>query len=183
MIIQKYENFYNSFIDELEAKGEKAIYLWETNDNKGWTRMITKLISDVLETVNDDIKELQTAGIGTTDSYEQSEYLSIDVTAYSDQDWGPLIWAVEHENVLSKSKIQYCTWKLLNVKSRYKVLICYFQPSSVVCASSFKQLRNFVHEVVQKYLEDNIFIIGGNWRGEPRKNGWRSIYQYFLNEV
>jgi hypothetical protein len=65
----------------------------------------------------------QSAAKGYKDSYQRSEYLTLDVCIDDLETWGPPLFIAEHENAPRRAKIQYCTWKLLATVTQRRVLV------------------------------------------------------------
>ena len=116
--------FYSAFITALKENGD-ASKSWSNPDNEQWTRLATDVIVAALHMCMADVPRPEVAALKHKDRHQQQEYLGIDVVGYNDKSWGPFLWAVEHENNTASWKVQYCAWKLLNLRAAGRVLVTY----------------------------------------------------------
>jgi hypothetical protein len=92
-----------------------------------WTKIATNALVDTARDVTGD--SCTRAAKGHTTPAGRSEHLAIDVVAYG-KDYGPIQFAAEHENSHKLEQVTYCAWKLLQLRSRIRVLVAYWSSDS-----------------------------------------------------
>ena len=113
------------FVKQLKMTENAARFYWGRETD--WTKIAT----DALVRVGDDIFRKERPGVAIEKAAKRnrskpgrSEHLTIDVVVY-EEGFGQIHFAAEHENKFDLLHLKYCAWKLLHVKSEYRVLVAY----------------------------------------------------------
>jgi len=175
--------FYEKFISNLETGRVRLKEMWNSDQkwtSSEWTKKVTdaaqKATLDSLDALNAGDK--QVAAKGHSDIHGYSEYLTIDVTGYDEATWSHPIIAVEHENSVCIDKIKYCAWKLLSVRAKLRVLICYIDPSRkyINAPEKFEDLE--IDKIVKDNPNTSFSVILGHWNNDPLKSeSWKEVYK------
>jgi len=155
-----------------------------------WTKHV---IGTVVQSVGDELK-CYVVRQGKKKVEESGEYLHID-SLFLDNSIKPILHnqkskyddprilpeaAIEHENSPDLDKISYCLWKLLCVRAKLRVLICYQSNSK----SIEKNLRPHLEEVVSKGElmkgeEGDLLVIVGDDKHDDYAQPFDKYYRVF----
>jgi hypothetical protein len=106
---------------------------------------------------------------GYKDSFQRSEYLTLDVCIDDLETWGPPLFIAEHENAPRRAKIQYCAWKLLATVSQRRVLVAYYDSKSDV--RDLPALEEAVREVCRdnpgREVPKDLLLFAADYNARP----------------
>ncbi|MFA5056197.1 MAG: hypothetical protein WC562_08560 [Dehalococcoidia bacterium] len=158
-------------------------------EGREWTRFI---LSKIVEPVGEDFG-CYVIRQGKKNVEESGEYLHIDAL-FLDDSIDPELYnkkspyndprilpeaAIEHENSTDFDKISFCLWKLLCVRTRLRVLICY--------QSNSRKMRELIKHLEQKVSRGklmkgeggDLIVIVGNEEHDDDAQSFEKYYRVF----
>ena len=133
---------------------------WQTG---AWPDVLTRALATA---VGRAAPGLSITAKGVRDSYQRSEYLSLDLTACG-PGWGPPAVIAELEN--SNWKVEYCAWKLLCFDAPVRILVAYVDPTGQARAygRSADELLERVRKVTADHPGKPLDVFCGHWNRGP----------------
>jgi hypothetical protein len=155
-----------------------------------WTKHV---IGTVVQSVGDELK-CYVVRQGKKTVKESGEYLHIDAlfldgsikpilhnekSTYDDPRILPKA-AIEHENSPDLDKISYCLWKLLCVRSKLRVLICYQSNSKNIEKKLIPHLAKVVSKgELMKGEDGDLIVIVGDEKHDDYAQPFDKYYRVF----
>lgn len=173
--------FFNS-LDELKKQSNIQSY-------PKWTKfMIAKVIERVGKKMNSRVCRKRYNKRGNNGEYLNIDAMFIKNLAYNikndydSKNWDPPVLpdvVVEHEHE-NKGKIIYCLWKIMCIRSKVRVLICY-QKNEKEIKSLIKSLEKPIRQrkLMEEDKGDLIVIVGNSERDKSKWERRSDILKYF----
>ena len=156
------EQLQRAFAEGLQEASNVA-KCWNERPWTDWTQLASAALGSAAGKAASDrggIGDIQVAWKGHRDAHGRSEYLSLDVAVYDNDNWNSLFFAAEHENNYDPEKIEYCAWKLLLVDSEIRVLVAYFGVHGGY--AGFDELVAGVDSVRKSHPDKALYVVAAN---------------------
>jgi hypothetical protein len=176
-------DFFEEFLTSLV--GQKA---WKKYDHRTpWTEAATRALAKAAWTLPHAAHDLRVAARHLIDDPKRNdpwgrrEYFTVDVTGYDYASPSPPVLVAEHENDPSITRIRYTTWKLLAIRSNFRVLVGYYRSATTRATDAIKGKDHFF-QVVDAVrdgsgVKEPLLAIAGDWEASANgPDGLRSLF-------
>jgi len=181
------DNWIQAFFKSLKELEDQTC----SKSDSEWTQFIGCVINSVAEKV--DCYAAMRRSHPNNGEYS-GEYLNIDAIfipeAFYDskwekgrsKDWDPFVLpavAIEFENSYDYSKIMYCIWKMICLRTSLRVLISYqANAENVVLLKTYVEKEISKRKLMEGEKGDLLIIIGDDTKGDEIT--WEEYFKIFL---
>jgi len=172
----RWRRWLESFIKTLNENKNELDYSTDTM----WTQSIGLVMDEIGKKLHCGVSRIR---LKTSNKEESEEYLNIDSMFFDIDDYNEAEYVlpraiVEHHNDFSKEDIVYCLWKLLCVRSPFRILICYQAETNDIEVLR-KRLEDVIWEgSLMKGTNSDLLVIIGD-ESKPEEAEWNEYYNIF----
>lgn len=179
-------DFFEAFFTSLVRQ-----QAWRQYDHRtAWTEAATRAQEAAARTLPHHAKDFRVAARHLhdrtqNDPWGRSEYFTVDVTGYDYDSNLPPVLVAEHENVPFRARIEYTTWKLVSIRSSFRVLVGYYRRVTSRSAHAIRGADGFFEIVSKVYggsgVRGPMLAIAGDWdAGRVRPGDLRKLFEHRL---